>query len=100
MLFRSNQNYYAQIARHLDRSDKCFKFDLATGIASSHDVHSYDNTADKDHEPDDEESRSLLYHSPIRKIVDYFKIADALAGGTSPSAPHVEVARAPCKIRR
>ena len=26
----NNQDYYAQIARHLDRSDKCFRFDLAT----------------------------------------------------------------------
>ena len=93
----NNQNYYAQIARHLDRSDKCFKFDLATGIASSHDAHSYnDNTADKDHEPDDEESHSLLYHSPMRKIVDYFKIADVLAGGTLPSALHLKHTFASC----
>ena len=55
----NNQNYYAQIACHLGHSDKCFRFDLATGIASS-DAHSYDNTANKDHEPDDEESHSLL----------------------------------------
>ena len=27
---RNNQDYYAQIARHLDCSDKCFRFDLAT----------------------------------------------------------------------
>ena len=80
----NNQNYYAQIARHLDRSDKCFRFDLATGIASSHDSHSdcIDDPADEDHEPDDEESHTLLYHSPTRKIVDYFKIADTL------NAPH------------
>ena len=80
----NNQNYYAQIAHHLDRSDKCFRFDLATGIASSHDSHldCIDDPADEDHEPDDEESHTLLYHSPTRKIVDYFKIADTL------NAPH------------
>ncbi|KAI5994395.1 hypothetical protein EDD15DRAFT_2165927 [Pisolithus albus] len=86
----NNQNYYAQIARHLDRSDKCFRFDLATNIASSHDPHP-DNggdPTDEDHEPDDEKSHNLLYHSPIRKIVDYFKIADALANGISHNAPH------------
>jgi len=31
----NNQDYYTQIARHLDRSDKCFRFDLATRIAST-----------------------------------------------------------------
>ena len=93
----NNQNYYAQIARHLDRADKCFRFDLATAIASSHD-HSDngDNLADEDHEPDDEHSQSSFYHSPIRKIVDYFKIADALANGTSPNAPHLRRTFATC----
>lgn len=32
----NNQNYYTQIAHHLDHSEKCFRFDLATRIASSH----------------------------------------------------------------
>ena len=61
----NNQNYYAQIACHLDRSDRCFRFDLATGIAShdSHSDNSYD-PADEDHEPDDETSHTVLYHSP------------------------------------
>ena len=28
----NNQNYYSQIAHHLDRLEKCFHFDLATYI--------------------------------------------------------------------
>ena len=85
----NNQNYYAQIARYLDRSDKCFRFDLATGIASSPDSGSdiNNNPADEDHEPDDEKSHTLLYHSPTRKIVNYFQIADALANGPSLNTP-------------
>ncbi|KAI6027294.1 hypothetical protein PISMIDRAFT_8185 [Pisolithus microcarpus 441] len=85
----NNQNYYAQIACHLDRSDECFRFDLATNIASSHDLHPNNggDPTDEDHEPDDEKSHNLLYHSPIQKIVDYFKIADVLANGISHNAP-------------
>ena len=30
----NNQNYYSQIAWHLDRSEKCFRFDLATHLYS------------------------------------------------------------------
>jgi len=94
----NNQNYYAQIARHLDHSDKCFRFDLATRIASSHDLHSdnSDDPADEDHEPDDEMSHTLLYRSPTRKIVDYFQIADALTNGTSPNTPHSKHTFASC----
>ena len=85
----NNQNYYAQIARYLDHPDKCFRFNLATGIASSSDSHSDINNdpADEDHEPDDEKSHTLLYHSPTWKIVNYFQIADALANGPSLNTP-------------
>ncbi|KAF8546129.1 hypothetical protein OG21DRAFT_1427879, partial [Imleria badia] len=30
----NNQNYYAQIAHHLDQVNKCFRFDLAMRIAT------------------------------------------------------------------
>ncbi|KIJ11761.1 hypothetical protein PAXINDRAFT_15344 [Paxillus involutus ATCC 200175] len=30
----NNQNYYSQIARHLDRSEKCFQFNITTYIES------------------------------------------------------------------
>ena len=32
----NNQNYYDQIARYLDCSDKCFHFDVATYFAARH----------------------------------------------------------------
>ncbi|KAI6033281.1 hypothetical protein EDC04DRAFT_2897919 [Pisolithus marmoratus] len=86
----NNQNYYAQIICHLDHYDKCFRFDLATNITSSHGLHP-DNSGgltNEDHEPDGEKSHTWLYHSPRWKIVDYFKIADALTDGTSHNAPH------------
>ncbi|KIK15429.1 hypothetical protein PISMIDRAFT_115164, partial [Pisolithus microcarpus 441] len=88
----NNQNYYAQIVCHLDHSDKCFRFDLATAITSSHDLHlnDSDNLADEDHEPDDEKAHTLFYHSPIWKIVNYFKIAEALASERSPNVTHLK----------
>ncbi|KAI6130716.1 hypothetical protein EDD16DRAFT_1700678 [Pisolithus croceorrhizus] len=87
----NNQNYYTLIAHHLDHSNKCFRFDLATNIASSHDLHPNNGSdpTDEDHEPNDEKSHNLLYHSPIWKIVDYFKITDVLANGISHNAPHL-----------
>ncbi|KAI6028037.1 hypothetical protein PISMIDRAFT_98968 [Pisolithus microcarpus 441] len=82
----NNQNYYTQIACHLDCSNKCFRFDLATGIVSFNNSYPDDddnNLADKDHEPDDEKSCTIFYHSPMQKIVDYFKITGALSDKTS-----------------
>ena len=85
----NNQNYYAQITCHLDRSNKCFRFDLATGIASLHEHPDYnDDTTDEDHKPDDKKSHTWLYHSPIRKIVDYFKTAEALINGPLANSLH------------
>ena len=88
----NNQNYYAQIAHHLDCSDKCFRFDLATGIASSHDSHldCINDPADKDHEPDDEESHTLFYHSPTITTVTFYnphqRIPKSSASFPSPHA--------------
>ena len=88
----NNQNYYAQIAHHLDCSDKCFRFDLVTGIASSHDSHldCIDDPADKDHEPDNEESHTLFYHSPTITTVTFYNphqcIPESSASFPSPHA--------------
>lgn len=84
----NNQNYYTQIARHLDRSERCFKFDLATSIASHEDPDDSNGPADEDdHKSDDEESDAIHYHKPTCKIVDYFKVAESLAMDTSPNTP-------------
>lgn len=95
----NNQNYYSQIARHLDRADKCFRFDIATRIATTlgweqhggggdNDEDDEDEDGDgEEHEPDEEALSLSLYNSPKRKVIDYFKIANALANDTSPGVP-------------
>ncbi|KAH7906142.1 hypothetical protein BJ138DRAFT_1016684 [Hygrophoropsis aurantiaca] len=85
----NNQNYYSQISRHLDRAEKCFRFDLATTLDDEtlDDVNN-DNDSDEDeHEPDEESNRIANYISPTRKIVNYFQIAEALQAGDVPNAP-------------
>ena len=53
----NNQNYYSQISRHLDRLDKCSRFDLATYIEEHidkgrDDDEGFSNSGeDEDHEP-------------------------------------------------
>jgi hypothetical protein len=90
----NNQNYYSQIARHLNRIDKCFRFDLATRIAStlSPDHHfdgdnDGDDNDEQEHDPDEETRNWSVYSSPTHKIVDYFHIAHALASDPSPRVP-------------
>ncbi|KAG9314873.1 hypothetical protein JVU11DRAFT_3973 [Chiua virens] len=87
----NNQNYYAQIACHLDHSKRCFRFDLATAIASSHHhpENNNDPADDEDHEPDNEKIDSMLYYSPTRKVLDYFKVADMLINDMLNKAPHL-----------
>lgn len=89
----NNQDYYSQIARHLDRVDKCFRFDLATWIASSTELDPasghYGNDDDGDelgeeHEPDAEAQKLSLYHSPTRKVVNYFQAARVLSDDSRP----------------
>lgn len=89
----NNQDYYSQIARHLDRADRCFRFDLATWIASnSLELEADHDDADGDpnsghgeeHEPDGETQNSLLYYSPSRKVVNYFDAAFALVNNPRP----------------
>ncbi|KAG9315339.1 hypothetical protein JVU11DRAFT_4482 [Chiua virens] len=81
----NNQNYYSQIACHLDRLDKCFCFNLATYIEEHHlrdqevDNSVDDNDNNKDHEPDSEMLASAAgFSTPGRLIIDYFSISSAL----------------------
>ncbi|KAG6377666.1 hypothetical protein JVT61DRAFT_14431 [Boletus reticuloceps] len=91
----NNQNYYSQIARYLNRADKCFRFGLATRIASvlspdhqsdgdEDEDNDNDNGGGQEHEPDEETQNLLLYRTPTRKIVNYFHIAQALASNPPP----------------
>lgn len=92
----NNQDYYSQIARHLDRAEKCLLFDIATYLernTAEGSVEDGDNVFNQDdeHEPDPEDS-SLHDHLGIRTFArtNYFQIADALSRGSSPDAlkPH------------
>ncbi|KAF9227897.1 hypothetical protein BS17DRAFT_857563 [Gyrodon lividus] len=87
----NNQNYYSQIARHLDRLDKCFCFDLATYIQEHVDQAEDDDSAEDDnlegHEPDTETRALVDYATPTCPIIDYFTISLAILQGSYPSAP-------------
>ena len=82
----NNQDYYAQIAQHLDRSDKCFRFDLATRIASTElQEAGEDEDQEDDHEPDSEALQEAYYYSPARTSVNYSEIAEGIASGAIPN---------------
>ena len=88
----NNQNYNNQIARHLDRLDKCLRFDLATYIQQHVDQRGTDDEdfsdlgADKEHEPDCEDCLTG-YSTLTRQIPDYFSTSTSLLLGKMPSAP-------------
>ena len=67
----NNQNYYSQIACHLDRLDKCFRFDLATyieehchGDQAVDEDFADDHEDDEEHEPDTEKLSFAEYSTP------------------------------------
>ncbi|KIK15587.1 hypothetical protein PISMIDRAFT_16428 [Pisolithus microcarpus 441] len=80
----NNQNYYAQVAHHLDCSERCFNFDLATQISHANDSDSDDND-DQDHELDEEGSHSLLSYSPTHKVID--EVTHTIAHSPLPDPP-------------
>ena len=88
----NNQDYYAQIAHHLDRSDRCFRFNIATRLASFEqgELGEEDEDLEDEHEPDSEALRVLHYYSPTDTVVDYFKTSKEVASGAIPNTllPH------------
>lgn len=86
----NNQDYYTQIARHLDRSEKCFRFDIATHLASVEHEGSDDEDQADEHEPNPEALRIKHYYSPTRQTANYFEMAEELASSTVPNTalPH------------
>ena len=88
----NNQDYYAQIARHLDRSDRCFRFDIATRFASAEqgEPGEVDEDPEDEHEPNAEALHILHYYSPASTVINYFDIAKEVADGAVPNAllPH------------
>lgn len=88
----NNQNYYNQIACHLDRLDKCFRFDLATYIEERRHMdpavdEEISEDHEEDHEPDSEKLSISEYVAPRRTVVDYFSASATLLDGSNPSAP-------------
>ena len=84
----NNQNYYNQIARHLNRLDKCFRFDMATYIEERrYIVPAVDEGfIEEDHELDAEKVSISEYITPMRPIVDYFSTSSAHLEGSDPTA--------------
>ena len=75
----NNQDYYTQIAQHLDRSDKCFQFNVATQFASMEQGRLEEESDDQEdeHEPESETLHTIHYYLPARVSVNYFEVADA-----------------------
>ena len=91
----NNQNYYSQIACYLDRSEKCFRFDLATHLHSlasdlNHDEGDEDFERDDKHELDSEDLSLVSHITTLHPAIDYFTIADTLWHGCIPNTvkPH------------
>jgi hypothetical protein len=89
----NNQNYYNQIVHYLDRSEKCFRFDIATFLeshATTDQVEEDNNVFDEEEDPEqgaDSAYASLPgYMATTRAVVNYFRIAEALIRGLIPNA--------------
>ena len=90
----NNQNYYNQIARHLNCSDKHFCFDLTTYFETQEtrsttlpeDFDDFDQEDEEDIDIDDVLSTTQRLQVS-RSTVDYLSIADSLAHGCVPNAP-------------
>ena len=90
----NNRNYYDQIARHLDHSDKCFRFDVAMYFAAWHaeSLLSEEDDLDSDQEDDRDKLDALPLHEHMKVLtscssVNYFVLADAIVCGHIPNAP-------------
>jgi hypothetical protein len=90
----NNQNYYNQITHHLDRLEKCFRFDLAMYIEERchldptvYEDFSGDSSYGEDHEPDAENFSISEYVAPTHPSIDYFSASLALLEGSAPTAP-------------
>ena len=88
----NNQDYHTQIVWHLDRREKCFRFDIATHFASVEQggFGEDDEDQEDEHEPNQEALRVQHYYTPSRTSINYFEAAKVIASGTVPGAvlPH------------
>ncbi|KAI6137153.1 hypothetical protein F5141DRAFT_1060042 [Pisolithus sp. B1] len=84
----NNQDYYAQIAWHLDHSEKCFWFDLTTHLASAEQGESSKDNEDQEdeHEPDLEAHHISHNYTLSHTSINYFESAKVLASGEVPNS--------------
>ncbi|KAI6019366.1 hypothetical protein BKA83DRAFT_4127278 [Pisolithus microcarpus] len=70
------------------QSEKCFRFDLATCLASAEqgELGEDDEDQEDEHEPDFEALHVTHYYTPSHTSVNYFESAKALASGAVPNA--------------
>lgn len=92
----NNKDYYNQIARYLDRSEKCLRFDIATYLERNAPPErvgeDHDETLDHDDQREpDEDNISLSDHLGIAALVvtpvNYFDVAETLSRGSVPNVP-------------
>ena len=89
----NNQNYYSQIAHHLDCTEKCTHFDVATRILSLHEGVRLTSGEDEDHEhkhkhkPDEELDIDSCFPSLTHMVINYFNVASSLNNGNFPNSP-------------
>jgi hypothetical protein len=84
----NNQNYYEQIARYFDCTERCFHFDVATYFAiCREDVDSSVGDDEEEHNGvADSDSPSLREPVRLSRVsVNYFAIANALTTGSIPN---------------
>jgi hypothetical protein len=109
--YGNNQDYESQICRHLDRADKCQRFDIATAIREARvdfrlftdDLGPENNNDDGLSEnPEEEDPPSIISTTAnlltqirpaapvagtVRRNANYFELADALQRGLYPRSP-------------
>ena len=98
----NNQKYESQITRHLDRAEKCHRFDLATSVQEAAIEFGQHHTADNE----DMDVDSVEHHyvhttselldeinpvsnlsGPSRDLTDYFQLSAKLKDGQVPNTP-------------
>ncbi|KIK14602.1 hypothetical protein PISMIDRAFT_17169 [Pisolithus microcarpus 441] len=79
---------YSLSGVHKPFCEKCFRFDLATCLASAEqgELGEDDEDQEDEHEPDFEALHVTHYYTPSHTSVNYFESAKALASGAVPNA--------------
>jgi hypothetical protein len=74
----NNQNYESQICHHLDRREKCRRFDLTTSLRDASTNIPGGEDADNNDDTTTHTEIEPVSHLGAQKIVDYFQVASEL----------------------